>query len=387
VKRGLVVLDHAEIPAEEWTDRVRALQERLAVEGIDIAFVYGDVHRSDDIGYLTNLCIYWNEGVLAVPAEGEPVFLTKLSPRVHRWMRRTSTVSELRSGRAFGPLAQELLGGRAPGVLGLVDARRWPSLVVDELAAALPAWELRLLGDLVRDRRVIPSAGELALLRDGGRVVARAARQAGEPGLAPAARVALVESELRGAGFTDVFVTAAAADDGVVSIEITGQYRHGWLRAARLVSGAAGAGGAGGAGGGAGGPAWASVLRAGLAAAIDAASAGASATGVAAAAEPILGELPAGATCYVDWINQADLSTNGEYERHARHTPLPAGTVGAVSVEALFAAGGRAVVADTVLVGDVLADHGGARRLTAVGTGDDGDDEDDGNDGNDGAAR
>ena len=346
MKRGLVVLDHAEIPAEEWGGRVRVLQERIAAEGVDIAFVYGDVHRSDDIGYLTNLCIYWNEGVLAVPAEGEPVFLTKLSPRVHRWMRRTSMVSELRSGRAFGPLAQELLQDREPGVLGLVDARRWPQVVVDELGAALPGWELRLLGDLVRDQRVRPSDAELALLRDGGRAVARAAEKASEPGPATASRVALVESELRGAGFADVFVNTAAADDGVVSIEITGQYRHGWLRAARIVEGTGRTG-------------WVSVMHAALAAAIDAASAGASAAEVAAAAEPLLADMPQGATCYVDWINQADLSTNGEYERHARHTPLPAGTVGAVCVETLFAAGGRAVVAETVLVG-----AGGARRLT-----------------------
>jgi hypothetical protein len=353
MKRGLVVLDHSEIPAEEWAQRVRELQARISAEGVDVAFVYGDVHRSDDIGYLTNLCIYWNEGVLAIPAEGEPVFLTKLSPRVHRWMRRTSTISELRSGRAFGTLAQELLGDRAPGVLGLVDARRWPSTVVDELDAALPTWELRLLGDLVRDRRVIPSGGEVALLRDGGRTVARAAKKVGEPGFATASRVALVESELRGAGFADVMVTTAAADDGVVSIEITGQYRHGWLRAARLVDG------------GTDGAAWASVMRAGLAAAIDAAAAGATAAELAAAAEPILGEMPQGATCYVDWINQADLSTNGEYERHARHTRLPTGTVGAVAVETLFAAGGRAVVADTILVG-----AGGGQRLTVVDDGD-----------------
>jgi hypothetical protein len=346
MKRGLVVLDHSEIPAEEWGRRVRDLQERVAAEGVDIAFVYGDVHRSDDIGYLTNLCIYWNEGVLAVPAESQPVFLTKLSPRVHRWMRKISTVSELRSGRAFGPLAQELLQDRAPGVLGLVDARRWPSIVVDELGAALPGWELRLLGDLVRDRRVIPSGGELALLRDGGRVVAGAAEKVGEPGLATASRVALVESELRGAGFADVLVNSAAADDGVVSIEITGQYRHGWLRAARPVDRTGRTG-------------WVSVMRAALATAIDAASAGASAAEVSAAAEPVLTDMPQGATCFVDWINQADLSTNGEYERHARDTRLPAGTVGAVCVETLFAAGGRAVVADTVLVS-----AGGAQRLT-----------------------
>jgi hypothetical protein len=63
----------------------------------------------------------------------------------------------------------------------------------------------------------------------------------------------------------------------------------------------------------------------------------------------------------VAWINQADLSTNGEYELHAPATPLPRGAVGAITVEARFADGGRAVIADTVLVGAA-----GARRLTTL---------------------
>jgi hypothetical protein len=353
MKRGLVVLDDSEISAAERERRVRELQERVSAQGVDVALVYGDVHRSDDIGYLTNLCIYWNEGVLAVPAAGDPVFLTKLSPRVHGWMRRTSTVSELRSGRGFGALARELLADRPSGTIGLVDARRWPATVVDEIAAALPGWELRLLGDLVRDQRLIPSRGEVELLRAAGRIVARAAGRASAPDLAAAARVALVESELRGAGFADVLVTSAATGDGVVSIEIIGQYRHGWLRAARLVD----------AGGGA---AWTATLRAALAAAVDAVTAGAPVAKIAAAAEPALANPPGGAIVDVAWINQADLSTNGEYERHDVHARLPEGTVGAVSVEALFADGGRAVVADTVLV-----DVGATRRLTAVPDDDD----------------
>lgn len=350
MKRGLVVLDDSEISAAERERRVHELRERISADGVDVALVYGDVHRSDDIGYLTNLCIYWNEGVLAVPAAGEPVFLTKLSPRVHGWMRRTSTVSEVRSGRGFGALVREYLGDGGSGVIGLVDARRWPATVVGELeevVAALPGWELRLLGDLVRDQRLIPSPGELTLLRAAGRLVGRAAGRAGEPGRAASARAALVERELRGSGFADVLVTGAATGDGIASIEITGQYRHGWLRAARLVDGA--------------GAPWTAALHAGLATAVDAATAGASPAEISAAAEPLLAGLPLGTACDVAWINQADLSTNGEYERHEVHTRLRAGTVGVVSVEALFADGGRAVVADTVLV-----EADATRRLTAV---------------------
>jgi creatinase/prolidase-like protein len=361
VKRGLAVLDPAEIPADEWAARVRTLRERIAADGVDVAFVYGDVHRSDDIGYLTNLCIYWNEGVVAVPVDADPVFLTKLSPRVHGWMRRTSMVSELRSGRSFGALAKDVLGDRAPAVLGLVDARRWPAAVVDELRAALPGWELRLLGDLVRRQRLVPSAHELALLRDGARIAGRAAARARGPGLPVPARVALVERELRGGGFADVFVGAGVTGDGVVSIEITGQYRHGWLRTAGLVTpeGAPADRRRPHDHGAPADPSWVHAVRAALWAAVDAAVAGGPVAQLAAATAPALAGLPTGAAADVGWVNQADLSTSGEYERHARGTRLPAGAVGAITVEVLFADGGRGVVADTVLV---TAD--GARRLT-----------------------
>jgi hypothetical protein len=288
-------------------------------------------------------------------------------------MRRTSMVSELRSGREFGALARELLDDWAPGALGLVDAGRWPQAVVDELAAALPRWELRPLPDLVRDQRVVPSESELALLRTGGAIVARAAERASRPGLAEPARVALVDGELRRAGFADVLVTCATADDGTVSVEITGQYRHGWLRAARLVEATTDPGAAtadpGAAATASGGAAWAAVMRAGLAAAVEAATAGTTPAEISAAAAPILAELPHGAASDVAWINQADLSTNGEYEAHAKGARLPGGTVGAVSVEVLFPGGGRAVVADTVLVDTVPSVNTGPVNTGPVNTG------------------
>jgi hypothetical protein len=99
VKRGLV-----EPPRADHAGRVRALQERLRAAGAQLGLVYGDVSRSDDIEYLTGLCIYWNEGVVGVPADGEPALLSKLSKRVHPWMRATSTLTDLRSGRDLAAL-------------------------------------------------------------------------------------------------------------------------------------------------------------------------------------------------------------------------------------------------------------------------------------------
>ena len=260
MKRGLVVLDPAEMPAAEWQERVTALQGSLAAEQVDVALIYGDVYASDDIAYLTNLCIYWNEGMLAVPATGDPVFLTKLSPRVHPWMKRISTVSRIESGKNFGALAAKLLGAQPAGTVGLVDAALWPASVVEEVRAALPGWQVRELGGLVRERRAVASEHELALLRTGGEVVGRAADEAVRDGLSGFDRVSVVERVVRGAGFLDVQVNRSSTSDGVDSVRVTGQFRTGWLHATRLTGSAA----------------WTLALDDALAAAVSAAKAGAS---------------------------------------------------------------------------------------------------------------
>jgi hypothetical protein len=336
VKRGLVVLDPAEVAANEWRARVDTLQGSLAAQGIDVVLVYGDVSRSDDIAYLTNLCVYWNEGVLAVPADGEPAFLTKLSPRVYPWLRRVSTVTDIRSGRNFADLVAAYLDGRGTGTIGLVDAPLWPSSVVGQVRAAVPGWDVRPLGGLVRDQRAVPSEAELALLRRGGQVLAAAADAATEAGLTVPARVAAVERVLRGAGFLDVFVHPTTTTDGAVSLRITGQYRTCWLQVSRLADARGD---------------WPAALREALAGAVGATIAGATGWHLATAADAALSTLPDGATATVTWVNQADLATGGDYRPKAPDVPLPDGSVVVVAVDVLFADGGYAALADTVLVG------------------------------------
>lgn len=139
MKRGLHVLDPAETPDEEWQERVSTVQRTMAAQGIDVALVYADVSRSDDLAYLTNLCLYWNEGVLAIPADGPVTFLTKLSLRVQNWMKASSTVTEFSGGKNFAELVAKTLLGKKNGTLGLVDAALWPADVADEIVAALGA--------------------------------------------------------------------------------------------------------------------------------------------------------------------------------------------------------------------------------------------------------
>lgn len=348
MKRGLVVLDPAEIPEREWRERVTALQRRLSADGIDVALIYGDVSRSDDIAYLTNLCIYWNEGILAVPADGEPVFLTKLSPRVFGWMRLVSTLAEIRSGRNFGELAAKELGAGAGGTVALLDGGLWPAAVAEEIRDALAGWNVVEAGALAREPRLVPTDHELALLRRGAGLLAGTVADASGDGVSTNARIAAVEHGLRGAGFLDVFATAADAPDGVTSLQVTGQFRYLWVHASRLAGG--------------GQATWPGALRRAADAAVTAARAGVSAAQLTEAARPALDALPAGVTADVRWVHQADMATGGEYAAYPADLPLPSGSAVVITVDAVFPDGRHAAVAEMVLVG---AD--GAERITGAG--------------------
>jgi hypothetical protein len=233
VKRGLVALDAS--PPAELHERVHRLQDDLRGRGVDVALIYGDVHRSGDISYLTNLCVYWNEGVLAVPVAGEPAFLTKLSSRVHPWMRDTSTVEDLRSGPSLARLAADLLAGREPGVLGLVERRWWPADLVDQLAESLPDWTIRDLGPVVRERRLRVSETELDLLRAGGAITGAALAAACEPRLGRLERIGAAERSAREAGVEDVVVHCDELADGGCEVRVATELRGYWTLASRLL--------------------------------------------------------------------------------------------------------------------------------------------------------
>ncbi|SEP37983.1 aminopeptidase P family N-terminal domain-containing protein [Amycolatopsis saalfeldensis] len=342
MKRGLHVLDPAETPDQEWGDRVAALQKAMAARGVDVALVYADVSRSDDLAYLTNLCLYWNEGVLAIPAEGTVTFLTKLSLRVQNWMKASSKVTEFSGGKNFADLVAKYLLGKKNGTLGLVDAALWPADVAGEIVAAVPGWRVERLGGLVREQRLVPSAAETELLRAAGRILDDAAAKATVAGSTAGSRVETVERALRGGGFLDLYPSSLSTSDGVTSFGVTGQYRMNWVHSSRVLGDAAG---------------WPGALRDALNAAISAAKAGARIGSLTEAAAPALAKLPDGTRAEVRWVNQADLSTGGEFRAQDPAAVLADGEAGAVSVEVAFADGGNAAVAETVRVTEGEPEH------------------------------
>jgi len=239
MKRGLVAAAGADTPVYEA--RLERLREQVRDMGAVAALVYGDVYRSDDIAHLTNLCIYWNEGVLAVPADGPPAFLAKLSARVHPWMRRTSILEDLRASQRLPELIASYLDELGPGPVAFVEEDWWPGELAAGIEAAASERGSVTLGDAVRRTRLAPDTRDLDDLRRAGEIVAGAlaAAESAADGEDANARIAAIERAARGEGARDVlaFAAPAAGDGGALTVELTVQFANVWASAARTFGG------------------------------------------------------------------------------------------------------------------------------------------------------
>lgn len=349
MKRGLVVLDPAEIPPGELEQRVGALQAELRARGLAAALVYADVYHSGDLGYLSNICLYWNEALLAVPADGRAALLTKLSPRVANWWRATSNLEDFRSGRVLAKLAEGFLAEQGPGGVGLVELDWWPDQLVADLTAAAGGREITDLGSVVRRRRQAPSPAEAELLRQAAALTARSVAAALDGGLSNFERSGKAELTARMGGAEDVLVYCHSSTADADTVEVVSEYRGYWTGAARVLAN--------------GEPGWAGPLAAGYQAAAAALAAGATPAAVGDAGRAALAVL--GPDARVDLIQHTDLETDGGYRYQADGAePLADGAVVTLRVELGLADGSTAVLADTYQVG-----AGTAACLTAVAAG------------------
>ncbi|MEH7252247.1 aminopeptidase P family N-terminal domain-containing protein [Neobacillus niacini] len=236
MKRGLVLLDPKETSLEDLSGRVNKFQEYLNQQGVTVALIYGDVYHSSDITYLSNICIYWNEGILAVPVKGEPALLSKLSSRVHTWMKKTSTLMDLRSGQNFADLVEKYVIDAEPGTLGLVEMEWWPADIVEQIKDKLPEWKINNIKNVVKQERQIPSDRELTLLKKSSEISARAVNLGMNRSLTNHERAGLAEKEARMSGVEDVFVFSHESTKHADTVEVISEYRGYWSVAARVVS-------------------------------------------------------------------------------------------------------------------------------------------------------
>ncbi len=344
MKRGLVVLDEEETPRAVFKQRVAALQRALAEQGVIAAFVYGDVYHSGDITYLSNICLYWNEAILAVPVQGEPALLTKLSRRVHPWMRRTSSLDDLRSGPHLAVLAREFIDDLGEGPVGLVEEAWWPASLLIELRDALGPQRSVDLGEVVRRERKAPSGSELRLLRSASTLTARAVGDVLDPGLTPEERAGRAELTARQGGVEDVSVYSHLAGPDAEVVEVIGEFRGYWTSAARVLSRSV--------------PPWARAIEAGFRAAATVLRDGVTANTVRSAAGPHLSELDM--AWQLELLHHVDVETGGGYRLPSGSgEPFRAGAVVSMRLSVELPDSASAVVGDTYLLG-----ASGSERLT-----------------------
>ena len=322
MKRGLVEAVGANRGVYEA--RLERLRERLRSEDMRVALIYGDTYRSDDIAHLTNLCIYWNEGVVAVPADGPPVFLAKLSKRVHPWMRRTSVIEDLRASQKLPELIGTYLHEVGPGGVGLVDRAWWPAQLVDGITGAATDRAFADLPDAVWSARLVPDELDRADLAHAGGGCAAGIAAASDASGTTAQRLAALELAARGLGARDVVAFCRDLGPGV-QIECAVQFANVWAYGARP----AGDG---------------DTARAAFASVAPAITAGATASDIQAAA---------GTDATVSVVSHCDLATGGELRREDSR-PLLAGEAVSVAVRV-----GAALMADTYLL-----DGKGATAIT-----------------------
>lgn len=350
MKRGLVVLDEKETPRSALEGRVASLQRALEDKGVAAALIYGDVYHSGDITYLSNICIYWNEAVLAVPARGEPALITKLSRRVQTWMRASSNLEDLRSGPNLAAQCAEWLeaaghaGAGLEGPVGLVERAWWPAPLEAALARELEGRSLVDLGGVVRSARELPDTGELALLRAGATLSARSVATALEGVRSVDDRAGLAELTARRGGVEDVAVYSRPAGPDAEVVEVVGEYRGYWTAAGRVLARRT--------------PSWGEAFEAAYRAATRALREGVTPAEVRRAAEPQLSRL--GCPFTVDLLHHVDVETSGGYRMAPqREAPFGAGSVASLRLGTALADGSIAAASDTFLI-----EASGAERLS-----------------------
>jgi hypothetical protein len=122
MRRGLMAWDAAELPRAALDDRLARLRARMKADGLDAFLLYTNIARGAAVCWLTGFTPYWNEGLVLVPAEGEPLFATALSKRVAEWISSVMPLGDVvTTPKPPALIAQKLAesGARRVGVLEL----------------------------------------------------------------------------------------------------------------------------------------------------------------------------------------------------------------------------------------------------------------------------
>lgn len=225
MKRGLIAWDPRELAPETLHGRVAQAQALLAAHGLDAAVAYTSVAQPQVVRYLTHFLPYWNEGMLVLPREGEPLLFVALSNRVFPWIQGSSTLTQIRASRNLGGDAGQYLREQGARRVGLIDRGSIPYRAIAELEQAFGAAG-------VVDLPALTAAMHLGADADERRLRARASTLAADA-LASLGATVDGRDDRHLAGHLDRALRLAGAEDTLVLVGPAGQW-PGFPRGAAL---------------------------------------------------------------------------------------------------------------------------------------------------------
>jgi Creatinase/Prolidase N-terminal domain len=165
MRRGLMGWSEADIPIAVLRQRLSRLQAALKSEGLGGLVLYTNIARPAAVSFLTGLTPYWSEGLLLLPASGEPVFATALSKRVSGWIRSVMPIGAIENTpRPAAAIGRKLVEQNIRKV-GVLELDQFPAAQVALLSAGDRAIALADATALFRSVRVRVDQAEIALVR------------------------------------------------------------------------------------------------------------------------------------------------------------------------------------------------------------------------------
>jgi Creatinase/Prolidase N-terminal domain len=165
MRRGLMGWSEADLPQAVLQQRLACLQEGLKTEGLDGIVIYTNIARPAAVAFVTGFTPYWSEGLLFIPASGEPVLAVALSKRVAGWVRSLTPIGVIENASQPAAAIARRLQEAGIRKLGVVELDMFPGAQADMLSASGNAVLLEDASALYRSVRLRVDAAEIALAR------------------------------------------------------------------------------------------------------------------------------------------------------------------------------------------------------------------------------
>ena len=165
MRRGLIVWNPEEITRQALDTRLERLRAAMSRDGLDAIILYTNFVRPAAVAYMRSFSPYWADGLLFIPASGQPIFSTSMSTRMNGGIKTVNPVGDVVNTRRPGVHVGAWLKDH-PDVrrIGVVEIDGLPAGIYDDLVATAPHVSLVHVTALFADYRGHVDATEHALL-------------------------------------------------------------------------------------------------------------------------------------------------------------------------------------------------------------------------------